>query len=119
MLVAGLLTCTMFYAAFAPQPALRSTFGDVLQGDVANIVVRNWGALIGFVGLGLMYGAFHPSARRVTLAMAVASKIVFIGLVLTYGRQYLGHRAGVAVVVDSAMVLVFLTYLVRHDGARA
>lgn len=27
MLVAGVLTCTMLYAAFAPQASLQSTFG--------------------------------------------------------------------------------------------
>lgn len=40
------LTCTMLYAAIAPQAALRSTFGESLDGPVAEIVVRNWGALI-------------------------------------------------------------------------
>ena len=46
MLLSGLLTLTMVQAAFAPQAALRSTFGDSLQGPLAEIVVRNWGALI-------------------------------------------------------------------------
>ena len=32
MLVSGVLTCTMLYAAVAPQAALRSTFGDTLEG---------------------------------------------------------------------------------------
>ena len=39
MLVAGALTCTMIYAAIAPQAALRSTFGEALEGPVAEIVV--------------------------------------------------------------------------------
>ena len=46
MLVSGALTCTMPYAALAPQAALRSTFGETLEGPLAEIVVRNWGALI-------------------------------------------------------------------------
>ena len=46
MLVSGALTCTMVYAAIAPQAALRSTFGETLEGPLADIVVRNWGALI-------------------------------------------------------------------------
>ena len=50
MLVSGVLTCTMFYAAIAPQAALRSTFGDELEGPVAEIVVRNWGVLITLMG---------------------------------------------------------------------
>ena len=41
MIVSGALTCTMFYAAIAPQAALRSTFGESLEGPLAEIVVRN------------------------------------------------------------------------------
>ena len=31
MLVSGALTCTMLYAAIAPQAALRSTFGETKE----------------------------------------------------------------------------------------
>ncbi len=41
MLISGLLTCTMFYAAVAPAASLQSTFGQALDGPVAEIVVRN------------------------------------------------------------------------------
>src|SRR3954466_13798439 len=46
MIVSGALTTTMIYAAIAPEAALQSTFGESLHGPVADIVVRNWGALI-------------------------------------------------------------------------
>ena len=62
MLIAGRLTSTMLYALVAPQAALQSTFGEGLDGPVAEIVVRNWGALIGLVGALLIYGAFQPAA---------------------------------------------------------
>ena len=42
MIVSGLLTMTMIYAALAPEAALRSTFGESVSGPVADIVVRNW-----------------------------------------------------------------------------
>ena len=54
MLVSGVLTCTMFYAFVAPQAALTSTFGAALEGPVANVVVRNWSALITLVGAMLI-----------------------------------------------------------------
>ena len=114
MLVSGLLTCTMFYAAIAPHASLRSTFGETVEGAVAEIVVRNWGALIGIVGVLLIYGAFNPPVRPVALSVAGVSKIVFISLVLTIGQQYLGHQAGVAIVVDSVMVAVFAVYLLSE-----
>ena len=63
MLVSGALTFTMIYAAFSPTQALQSAFGESLEGPVANIVVRNWGALIALVGAMLVYGAFRPAVR--------------------------------------------------------
>jgi hypothetical protein len=112
MLISGLLTCTMFYALFAPEASLRSTFGEELSGSVAQIVVRNWGALIGLVGIMLIYGAFNDAARRLVLMVAGASKIVFISLVLMFGQQFLKFQAGTAILVDGIMVLIFVVFLV-------
>lgn len=111
MLIAGLLTCSMFYAAFAPQASLESNFGESLRGPVAEIVVRNWGALIGLSGVMLIYGAFVSSVRPFVLVITGLGKAIFIGLVLTYGRDFLGFGAGVAVVADSAMIVLFVIYL--------
>ena len=111
MLVSGLLTCTMFYAAIAPEAALRSNFGEPVEGPVAQIVVRNWGALIGLMGVLLVYGAFSEPVRRTALLVAGASKVVFIALVLSFGQQFLEFQAGVSVIVDSVMVVLFAAYL--------
>ena len=119
MLVSGVLTCTMLYAAIAPEAALRSTFGATLEGPVANIVVRNWGALIGLVGAMLIYGAFDPPGRPFIVSIAGLSKLVFIGLVLTQGRQFLGYQAGVAVVIDAVWVALFIVYLIGARTASA
>jgi energy-converting hydrogenase Eha subunit E len=115
MLVAGVLTCTMFYAAIAPVASLQGNFGEAIDGPVAQIVVRNWGVLIGLVGLMLIYGAFNEANRRMTVIVALASKVVFIALVLTYGRDFLQFQVGTAVIVDSIIVALFAAYLV---GAR-
>ncbi len=112
MLVSGVLTCTMFYAAIAPQPALHSMFGATLEGLLAEIVVRNWGALITLVGVLLIYGAFHELSRPLILAVAGIGKLIFIGLVLWQGQPYLSHQVGIAVVIDSLMVILFVVYLV-------
>src|SRR5262245_16642544 len=112
MLVSGLLTSTMIYAAIAPEAALRSTFGETLTGPLAQIVVRNWGALIALVGAMLIYGAFHPPVRPLVLVVAGASKAVFIGLVLSLGSDYLGRQAGVLITIDALMIALFAWYLV-------
>ena len=115
MLVSGALTCTMVYAAIAPQAALRSTFGETLEGPLAEIVVRNWGALITLVGAMLIYGAFNPQVRAFALTVAGASKLVFIALVLSHGGRYLGQQAGIGIAVDLVWVVLFAWYLL---GAR-
>ena len=121
MLVSGVLTCTTIFAAIAPQAALRSTFGATLEGPLAEIVVRNWGALIAIVGAMLIYGAFNPPTRPLVLTAASLSKLTFIGLVLTYGTQYVGHQAGVSIAADLVMVVLFICCLiaVRRDTTPA
>ena len=111
MLLSGVLTSTMIYAAIAPDAALQSTFGETLSGPLAQIVVRNWGALIALIGAMLIYGAFNPVSRPLVLTVAGISKAVFIGLVLSLG-DYLGRQAGVAVVIDAVMIALFVWYLV-------
>jgi hypothetical protein len=115
MLMSGALTCTMVYAVVAPQAALRSTFGETLEGPLAEIVVRNWGALITLVGTMLIYGACNPQIRSLALTVAGASKLVFIALVLSHGGRYLGHQAGIAIAIDLVWVALFACYLL---GAR-
>ena len=119
MLVSGALTCTMLYAALAPQAARRSTFGETLEGPLTEIVVRNWGALIALMGAMLIYGAYDPPGRPLVLTVAGLSKLVFIGLVLAHGRQYLGHQAGLAVVIDLVMVALFIGYLIGVRRSQA
>jgi hypothetical protein len=116
MVVAGALTCTMFYTAIAPEAALRSTFGETLDGPLAEIIVRNWGALIAIVGAMLIYGAFDKPSRPPILIIAALGKLVFVVLVVSQGGRYLSQQAGVAVVVDSLMVLIFAGYLLAVRG---
>lgn len=111
MVVSGVLTLTMLYAAIAPSAAVQTMFQETPEGAMAAIVVPNWGLLIGLMGGLLLYGAFHPPSRRLALVVAGASKIGFIGLVLAQGQRYLSG-VGLAVAVDSVMVLLFALFLV-------
>jgi hypothetical protein len=118
MVVSGILTATMIYAAIAPEAALQSTFGETLDEPVAKIIVRNWGALIALVGGMLIYGAFRPAVRSLVLIVAGASKAIFIALVLSQGTRYLGQQAGVAVGVDSVMIVLFAWYLLASASRK-
>jgi membrane associated rhomboid family serine protease len=111
MIASGVLTATMVYAAIAPEAALASTFGETLDGPLAQVVVRNWGALIALIGAMLVYGAFSPAVRPLTLFVGGASKAVFIGLVLAQGRRYLDDQVAVALAIDGLMIALFAWYL--------
>ena len=94
MLVSGLLTCTMFLGLTSPETSLKSNFGDTLEGSSTEIIVRNWAALIGLMGIMLIYGAFNPPVRKFSIIIAGLSKIIFIILVLSLGKQYLKFGVG-------------------------
>ena len=116
MLVSGALTTTMLYTAIAPDAVMQSSFGQTLEGPLAELIVRNWGLLVGLVGLMLIYGAFVPPARRLVLSVAALGKGAFVILLLTVGHDYLHQTIRIAVVVDGLEALLFAAYLLttRH-----
>lgn len=112
MVAAGLLTCSMIYAVIAPEAAQRQMFGEALRGPLADVIVRNWAALIVIGGVMLIHGAFDPQSRRPILTITALGKAAFIALVLAQGGRYISQQAVVAVVCDSVMVVLFVAYLV-------
>lgn len=70
MLVSGVLTATMFYGLFAPQETLQSMFGASFDGQLQSLVIRSWSALVGLMGVLLIYGALN--ARHRTLCAVIA-----------------------------------------------
>ena len=118
MLISGLLTCTMFLGLISPQASLKSNFGVIPEGPVVEIIVRNWAALIGLMGIMLIYGAFVPSVRRFSLIIAGLSKLIFIILVLSLGKQYLKFGVGTAVIIDSIMIVLFIAYLLFSRSSK-
>jgi hypothetical protein len=113
MLVSGCLTCTMIYATFAPYAALQSNFGRSLDPDpLADLVVRNWGALIALVGFMLVYGAFETAVRTLVLSVAIVSKAIFVGLVLSQAEVLFQGQARIAVLLDSIMIALFGMFLI-------
>ena len=119
MILSGVLTCTMFYAAVAPEAALKSTFGESLTGPLAEIIVRNWGALIGLIGVLLIWAAYVPPSRAIALTIAGISKLVFIGLILSLGSQFMGQQAGIAVITDAVMVVLYALCLAAMRSSQS
>ncbi len=112
MFVSGLLTCTMLFGLFFPQDLLKLNFGIQLDGPLTDIIVRNWAALIGLMGIMLLYGAFTPGVRRFCLIITGVSKIVFITLMVSMGIQYMAYGVRTAIIIDLIMVILFIVYLI-------
>jgi hypothetical protein len=119
MLVAGALTCSMLYAAVMPSEAVDFLFDRTLDSALAKVIVPCWAALVGLVGAMLIYGAFVPQVRTLVLSVAGSSKLVFLGLMLARGRQYLDERVGLVIALDVVMVAFFVLFMigVRRTGA--
>ncbi|MDO3722829.1 hypothetical protein QVZ43_13985 [Marinobacter sp. chi1] len=109
MLVSGILTATMFYGLVAPQSALESMFGTSFDGDLESIIVRSWSALVGLVGIILIYGALVERHRVFSAAMGALSKAIFVSLVMIYGQEFLGQAAP-AIIMDVVVVLATLIF---------
>ena len=110
MLVSGVLTFTMFYGLFAPQASLESMFGASFNGTLENIIIRSWSALVGLIGVILIYGFFNQKHRVFSISVAAFSKVVFVVLVLLYGQEFLG-KAAPAIVMDCVVIILSGLYL--------
>jgi hypothetical protein len=89
---------------------LKATFGEALEGQVAEVVVRNWGVLITLVGGLLIWGAFRPDVRTPALVLAAVSKLAFVALMMTKGRRY-ARKTGTMLVIDFVEAAIFLGVL--------
>lgn len=112
LVVCGVLTFSLVQAVFAPRAVMRAYFGEALESPAADMLVRNWGALVAAGGLLLIYAAFNPAVRPPVLIFVGAGKLVFVLLILSQAGRFLKGQARVAVIVDSIMVLLFAAYLV-------
>ena len=110
MLVSGVLTSTLLLAAIAPDSALRMIFGETLEGPLSDIIVRNWGVLVGLVGMLLIYGAFNEHVRKLILVLALTSKVTFVGLILAFGSSYLS-KVWTSIAIDTLFIVLFVVYL--------
>lgn len=112
MIIAGLLTCSMIFAVFAPEAALIGMFGEALTEPLAQVVIRSWGFLIFLIGTLLIYGAYNPIHRNLALVITSLSKVVFIALIVIFGPQYIDKTA-LTITLDSVLVIVFISYLIK------
>lgn len=110
MLVAGILTATMFYGLVAPGAALESMFGVSFGGQLQLLIVRSWSALIGLMGVVMIYGAFSEANRAFAASIAALSKAIFVLLIFSFGQDFI-VQAAPAIILDVAVVVLTVIYL--------
>ena len=108
LLISGLLTLTMLQFVISPGRAMRSTYGETLEGPLADVIVRGWGLLIGLTGGMLIWAAYHPETRDLAVGAAVISKVFYMGSLLAKGGRFIKGFSGVTVLIDVAMVLLLV-----------
>jgi hypothetical protein len=113
MLVAGALTCSMFYAAVKPDEAVEFLFDRTVGSAFSQVLVADWAALVGLVGAMLVYGAFVPKVRMLVLTVAGAGKLAFLGLMIAHGREYLDEKVSIVLGLDAVMVTVFVLFAMQ------
>lgn len=111
MLLSGVLTSTMLYGLFAPQAALQSMFGSSFNGELESLIIRSWSALVGLMGLMLIYGAFNEKHRVFAATIAALSKLIFVALLFIYGQSFL-QKAAPAIGMDLVVVACTLMFLI-------
>ncbi|EGM79034.1 hypothetical protein Rhein_0892 [Rheinheimera sp. A13L] len=115
MLLSGVLTSTMLYGLFAPQAALQSMFGSSFDGELESLIIRSWSALVGLIGLMLIYGAFNEKHRVFAATVAAISKLIFVVLLFIYGQSFL-QKAAPAIGMDLMVVACTLVFLIAVKG---
>ena len=70
------------------------------------------------MGVILIYGFFSETDRVLSISVAGFSKVVFVSLVLFYGREFLG-KAAPAIIMDCAVIILTGFYLVAVGAQRS
>src|SRR5437762_980418 len=82
LLVTGLATAGVVALAIAPATMMRAIFGQPPADDLALLVARHWGLLVGLVGGLLVCAAYRPEMRPPILTAAIVEKAAFALAVL-------------------------------------
>lgn len=116
LLVCGVLTVSLAQAVVAPRATMRAYFGEAPESKATDLLMRNWGVLVAAGGVFLIVAAFVPEVRTAALIFVGLTKLSFIVLVLLAGGTFLKKQAGLAVIIDGIMVVLFGIYLVATQG---
>lgn len=110
LIAAGVVTSTMLATAVAPARVFQGLFGASLEGRLGDLLMRNWGLLIGMSGLLLIYAAWDENIRVPVMLFSIVGKLSFAAYVLAAGAELKAARGGA--VLDLIISGLFIAYLV-------
>lgn len=119
LIVCGILTFSLIQAVIVPRATMRAYFGESPDSPAADMLMRNWGALVAAGGLLLVYAGFNPAIRPPVLIFVGAGKLAFILLIFSQAGRFLKGQALIAVIIDGLMIALFAAYLLATQGQPA
>ena len=93
LLACGVLTTTMIQAVFFPNSTMRAYFGEPAATPAAEMLMRNWGALVTIAGVGKaaelvnQAGTGHPAIGGHPVAQRGGGRAGICGIVRNIGRE--------------------------------
>ena len=112
MVIAGLLTLTMLYAAVSPEAAVQSFFQETPDGAMASVVVPNWGDPDWLDGRAAHLRRLPRAIAQTRTRRRRRQQGRFHRAHLDARRSLSRRTADRSIIVDSVMVILFVIYLI-------
>lgn len=109
--VAGLMTLTPLLLFFAPHRFGKTIFKFEFEGEVAEFLIRDWGAIIAVSAVFLLISAHIPSFRPVILPLSGINKTTYALLVLKNRKKDFAKGMIPSSIMDLIFSLLFLLIL--------
>jgi|GEM_PF-2423708 len=109
--VTGALTATLTLMALRPAQQFKAMFGAELTDPRLILVARQFGVVVGMLGLLLIYVGYEPSGRFPILALAIVSKASLVMLLTLNIKHFGGTSARQVIIADALMVVLYVAYL--------
>ena len=105
LLIVGLLTSSMLIQLCAPQYGLTTFSGKNITDPFVLFLARCAALPVVALGILMMWAAFNPLLQWPIMLIAIISKLVYLGLILSHWKET--EKAYLSVIIiDSLSVLV-------------
>ena len=121
LIVGGLATCGLLYAALLPKSALPAMFKLEYVADYT-VIAQHWGMMVFCLGAFLFFAGLYPHLRYPALVFSTVEKSFMLGLFLVYSGPPPTPSFIVPFILDVIIVSYSILYFVNYwtgSAARA